>query len=496
MHYKSKQNITHKKFRNELCKDNMSVGECELVLLRQAIDETELLKGQNIINNEEIKHIIEIVEIFLVKKKLICYGGTAVNNILPPNAQFYNKDTEIPDYDFYSPNALDDEKELADMYFAEGYTEVEAKSGVHYGTYKVFVNFIPIADITELNKNIYKSISKDAINIKGINYAPPNFLRMNMYLELSRPAGDISRWEKVLKRLNLLNEHYPILTNNTICKKIDFQRPADINMEDNERLHIIVRDTLVNQEVVFFGGYATSLYYKYNSSDETREILKVPDFDVLCEDINLCADVLKKELTQSKFKKIKIIHHEGIHEILPEHIEIKVDGNSIVNIYKPIACHSYNSINIAGKNILVATIDTILTFYLAFIYSKDNKYDNKRLLCIADFLFTIEQKNRVENKGLLKRFSINCYGKQLTLQDIRAEKALKYKELIKNKNGVEYQKWFLKYMPGYKLSVSKKLSYMLKYPKTRKNKIVYKEDENNKVNEDIKSKEISNDYLY
>jgi hypothetical protein len=37
---------------------------------------------------------------------------------------------------------------------------------------------------------------------------------------------------------------------------------------------------------------------------------------------------------------------------------------------------------------------------------------------------------------------------------------------------------------------------MLKYPKTRKNKIVYKEYENNKVNEDIKSKEISNDYLY
>ncbi len=33
---------------------------------------------------------------------------------------------------------------------------------------------------------------------------------MNMYLELSRPAGDISRWEKVLKRLILLNKNYPL----------------------------------------------------------------------------------------------------------------------------------------------------------------------------------------------------------------------------------------------------------------------------------------------
>ena len=32
---------------------------------------------------------------------------------------------------------------------------------------------------------------------------PPNYLRMAMYLELSRPDGDVSRWEKVLKRLTL-----------------------------------------------------------------------------------------------------------------------------------------------------------------------------------------------------------------------------------------------------------------------------------------------------
>ena len=43
-----------------------------------------------------------------------------------------------------------------------------------------------------------------------------------MYLELSRPNGDVSRWEKVMKRLTLLNKYYPM--DITECSHIDFQR--------------------------------------------------------------------------------------------------------------------------------------------------------------------------------------------------------------------------------------------------------------------------------
>ena len=113
------------------------------------------------------------------------------------------KDIQLPDYDFFSANPIDDSKELADIYHKNGYTDVEAKSGLHFGTFKVFVNFIPIADITFLHPEIYNSISKDVIKINGLHYAPPNFLRMSMYLELSRPDGDVSRWEKILQRLSL-----------------------------------------------------------------------------------------------------------------------------------------------------------------------------------------------------------------------------------------------------------------------------------------------------
>ena len=93
--------------------------DVELQILRDAVDKSEERMKKRKVNGPEIEAIINIVEEFLRKKKLICYGGTAINNILPEEDQFYNKDLEIPDYDFFSPNALADAKELADIYAKE-----------------------------------------------------------------------------------------------------------------------------------------------------------------------------------------------------------------------------------------------------------------------------------------------------------------------------------------------------------------------------------------
>ena len=69
---------------------------------------------------------------------------------------------------------------------------------------------------------------------------------------------------------------------------------------------------------------------------------------------------------------------------------------------------------------------------------------------MSQYLFLVEQKNRLSQRGLLKRFSIKCYGKQSTLESMRSEKAMKYNEL-KNKRGTkEYEFWFLKYNPSIK----------------------------------------------
>ena len=436
-----------RKYKNTICEDSMTFEECELAILRHAVDETENMQGQKKVNNQDVQRMLSIVEDFIKKKHLVCYGGTAINNILPKYAQFYKRDIEIPDYDFFSANALDDAKELADIYFKAGYTDVEAKSGMHYGTFKVFVNFIPIADITYLHPDIYKSISKDAVQVAGIKYAPPDYLRMAIYLELSRPAGDVSRWEKITKRLAILNKFYPMKLDKN-CFAIDFSKNINLDMPEEERLHLLMRDIFIDNGSVFFGGYSTHLYSKYMPENKRKLVNSIPDFDIISEDPDKCALIVKERLRREKVKHVKIIHHDAIGEIIPRHIEIKVGKHSMAYVYAPIACHSYNEIMVDHKQVKVATIDTILAFYLSFIYANMPHYDKDRLMCIAMFLFEIEQQNRLEQRGILKRFSIDCYGKQPTLEDIRSEKSEKFKELGDDRTSKEYQMWFLKYVPG------------------------------------------------
>ena len=429
--------------KDNLCK-GLTFSDCELAILRTAIDKAEEIQGRKSANSSEVKRIIGIVENFLRKKSLICYGGTAINNILPKQDQFYNTDIEIPDYDFYSSNALNDAKELVDIYIKDGSQEVEAKSGQHHGTFKVYVNFIPVADITFVPKELFVAIKKEAIKVGGIFYAPPNLLRMGMYLELSRPAGDVSRWEKVLKRLTLLNKHYPLTGKQ--CATIDFQR----QMADEEQANKIydnVQHTLIDQGVVFFGGYALSMYSHYMPKNLQHKLQKIPDFDVLSEEPMLTAQIVKERLGDMDVKNVKIIKRPGVGEIIAPHYEIRVGNDTIAFIYQPLACHSYNIVKEGGYDVKVATIDTMLSFWLAFLYSNRPYYDKDRILCMSNYLFEVQEKNRLAQKGLLKRFSINCMGHQETVEEMRAEKAEKYTELKGKKDDPEYEEWFLRYRP-------------------------------------------------
>ena len=70
------------------CEKGLSFEECELAILRHAVDKIERKIGKKMIGNPIIQEIIAVVEKFLIKKKRVCYGGTAINNILPEEYQF------------------------------------------------------------------------------------------------------------------------------------------------------------------------------------------------------------------------------------------------------------------------------------------------------------------------------------------------------------------------------------------------------------------------
>ena len=446
------------------------LDDLEQELVKKAVENIEARVGAKKTNDPKMKDIIATVERFIKKHNLVCYGGTAINNILPEAAQFYNKKTEIPDYDFYSPNALEHAKDLADEFYENGFSEVEAKSGMHHGTYKVFVNFVGIADITQLDPTLFKNIRADAIKVDGIMYAPPNLLRMGMYLELSRPEGDVSRWEKVSKRLALLNKHHPLKAEGCAPDKlaVPFQTPkqhatkhlksptADeidgggtTTEKDEEpeevRLFRTVRNAFIDEDLVFFGGYAISHYARHLPKSEKALFAQIPHFDVLSTDPEASAGKVKERLKDNDFTGVVVTKHSGIGEIVPEHYEIALGKMPIAFIYKPVACHSYNVVQAGKRRVRIASTDTMLSLYLAMIYTDKPYYDVARILCMCKYLYDIQQHNRLKQTGLLRRFGLTCYGKQETLDDIKAAKAEKYQTL--NHTDPEYEEWFMKYSP-------------------------------------------------
>jgi len=427
-----------------ICNKKMTFQECELAILHNSVKEAEKVVGKNLVSSPEVIKMISILEAFLKNKDLIIYGGTAINKILPENDKFYDYNVELPDYDVFSTEPMEMIIHLSNIYAKEGFTEVEAKSGVHVGTFKLYINFLPIADITYLHKEIFNAMKNDAIKKDGIMYAPPNFLRMSMFLELSRPQGQVERWEKVLKRMNLLNKNYPLKGDH--CKNIEFQRDME-NSKNEELIFDTMKKIFVKEDCVFFGGYALSMYSNYMPDRLKQKLKKYPDFDVLSIDPLNVAKRVKRELEENGIKNVKIVKKNSIGKIISEHYIIKIKDDFVAFIYRPLSCHSYNEIKEGSFYIKIATIDTMLSFYLAFLYSSREYYDSERILCASQYLFRVQQLNRLTQKGLLKRFTIDCYGHEDTLQEMREKKMKKYLELRKKPNSLEYKEYFFRYRP-------------------------------------------------
>jgi len=229
---------------------------------------------------------------------------------------------------------------------------------------------------------------------------------------------------------------------------VDFQREM-ANRENEDKIYETVKNTLINQGVVFFGGFANVLYSQYMPVNLRKKLENSADFDVLSNDPEQTANIIKERLGDNGIKNVKIVKQSAIGDIVPEHYEVIVGKDSILFIYKPIGCHSYNILMMKGKKVKVATIDTMLSFYLAFSYANEDYYEQfmDRILCMSKFLFDVQQKNRLAQRGLLKRFSITCYGHQQSVEEMKAEKAAKYKELKKSNDKKAFEEWFLNYRP-------------------------------------------------
>jgi hypothetical protein len=373
----------------------------------------------------ESRKIVDIMERFLRDRGRVVYGGAAINAHLSPAHKFYDPALYLPDYDFMTPDPIQDCADLIATFEQEGFVDVEAKFGIHEGTYKIFVNYRSAADITFMPPEIYSRVIQDADTIDGIRYASVNFLRMNMYLELSRPAGDVKRWEKVFERLLLLNAEHPLRPGRCTATPL-----AALGIPTRKESAAADRhDRLVGAGIaagaVFLSG-AAALVGREPRSDEV--VLMMSDRREA-----LVADLKGQGLTATEFP--------ALGELLPARTEVRwsaKDTEPAAVVFDTVACHSYVTLP-APAGYRLGSLDLLIQMYYAMYFTNLQGYLPVRLLCVIQELIELEAERRrdavVAGEPAHDVFPLECLGHQPTMPELkkahRARVTAKRRELMR-----------------------------------------------------------------
>ena len=311
----------------------------QIEIIKRASDLAQSKIDYDSAHNPQVLRSIEVIEGFLRKKHRICYGGQAINAYLPTKYKFYDPEYSIPDYDFFTPSQMSDLQQIASELTKAGFTEIAAREGMHEGTIKIYVDYIPVADLTAMDGSLFRSLAKKAQAIDGISYIDPDSLRMLMYLELSRPRGEVSRWSKVYERMMLFNEFVPIQA----CKR----RPSKLqkNVFSDAQLEY-TRRYLIHNQRMFAGGDLIPFYQhaiRKRSKDASWILSSRKPVIFLSPDPKLDANQLLDEyhfLEKKKTLHIKTFYNQGL-DVMPSIYVIHRGSQPLVFIIEQTSCHSY-----------------------------------------------------------------------------------------------------------------------------------------------------------
>jgi hypothetical protein len=426
----------------------------QLDIIKQASELAQSKIDYHSAHDDNIIRAIDVVEDFLRKKHRLCYGGQAINAHLPAKYKFYDPEYSIPDYDFFTPHQNSDIIALVKDLKKAGFTEISVREGMHEGTIKIYVDFIPVADMTAIDPKLYKILSNREFKLDGISYLDANTLRMLMYLELSRPRGEVGRWEKVFERLSLFNEFVP----SKACKISREAFKGGLNSEEvKATLNFIIENKRVfagadllqfYDHALKFGKQQTNwilsskkpiIFFSADSNNDAKQLKSEFNFIINRNNTNMIegegVGMHKTPIT------IKTFSSKGV-DLIPSLKVIAHGKKALVFIVDQTACHSYFNVPIDdGKVIRIASMDTLITLYFGLGLIDSTFFDMGSMECLANKLVqtSIKSREKPDNFGF-PFISIKCAGHQTSLSSlIRAkvkritQKKQNIKKLLNNK---------------------------------------------------------------
>ena len=420
----------------------------------------------------KIINTLKYVERFVSKNRLIVYGGTALNAVLPPKDQFYSTEYDLPDWDFFSDDPVKHAITIADDVHKNTGSETFVTTAAHHGTYKVYADGVSIADITHVDSELLDVLRKHALTRDNILYSGPDYLRMAAYLELSRPRGQVERWEKVMKRLSLLNRAHPIQIRDHKPTRPELSKSvrtavlrALVNLQDTRKKE--------DEEFAFIGPECVDLLRRSIGRDGRK---RAPEFSIPRYAMYpmLISPNPKKTLRRitrtlgeedgvlSDGTKIHTVTRQGRGEFLPDSYEVRIGkkgpiacfiigtSNGCQSVYR-IESRVPSSDGKRTQKVLIASIESCLYMFLSIRFAKVLPVSASAILKICDKLVHLHYKALLLDEKPILPLPTECVGDQETLNDMRKERRREITNLSKQrgwKTSAEYYLWNIRYNGG------------------------------------------------
>jgi hypothetical protein len=291
---------------------------------------------------------------------------------------------------------------------------------MHEGTFKIYVDYVPIADMTAIDPSLYRILSRREYRMNGISYLDANTLRMMMYLELSRPAGEVSRWGKVYERLVLFNE----FAARPPCRI----KPMAAHSLSAEQVSFTLSFMVEHQRI--FAGADLISFYDHTLRTRTKRSKWVlttkrpllfysptPEEDAGL--LKRAFDQMEADTKGPKRSKMRIVSYDskGV-EVLPS-MKIIVRGKQpLVFLIRQSACHSYVTFPLdRDRSLLIASMDTLITLYFSLGLIRSAYFDMGSMECVANHVVQLSIQSR-DRSGPFPFISITCQGHQSSVTSL------------------------------------------------------------------------------
>lgn len=337
---------------------------------------------------EKTKGLFKDVCDFIKSKKLIIYGGFAINELLrKKKLKGIYDNSEIKDIDCYSNNAIDVSKELVNFLIKKGYKYVEMKQAfLSEDTFKVFAEYVSVCDITSIDLDTFNKYSNTSVKYNGFLLQSPIMLLKSLTFELSQPKQSYFRWEKLFSRFHIMNNAYG---SSEHVKKLQFIK---FSKEQNPKIKEILNEILKyckQHGIPIIGTVALQLHMhskislgQYNTKMSYIHILDSSPIGII-------------EMCKNKYG-CKIIKQGDIIEILYKDVyilDIFVSENTCTSI-----C------NIAGYK--VVTLFGIMYFLYHELFANIGMYVDD----IKHMLYLTQKCMKTKNCKNNCLIGLECYG--------------------------------------------------------------------------------------